>query len=247
MNNCQKIEQARKQAGIADDIRTESFVGWKRAGYSVRKGEKAVFSVKLSKPNPAGGFKTVTDYFFTEKQVEPLTARPSRRGKDTESVSESAPVVDAPADPDPVEEEPAPVLSESEKEEEPAPSFRVAFEVRRYVAHLKWSEIGNGMTAQQVYNAVVNKASRQGFPSGVNRYELDTTADAVTEYDRARCHNDIRYWNGNLWGYTCVVTALYCVTYTTAEEWDNAVLIDWRALPVAPLGPTTEPLQLAYC
>ena len=262
MKNSQILEQARKQAGIADGVRVETFAAWKRAGMSVRKGEKAAFTAKINcKYN--GSWCTTEKAYFTADQVEPITARPSRRGKDTAPVSESAPavvvpsvavketetapVVDAPADPDPVEEEePAPVLSESE-EEEPAPSFRVAFEVRRYVAHLKWSEIGNGMTAQQVYNAVVNKASRQGFPSGVNRYELDTTADAVTEYDRARCHNDIRYWNGNLWGYPCVVTALYCVTYTTAEEWDNAVLIDWRALPVAPLGPTTEPLQLAYC
>ena len=312
MKNCQILELARKQAGIADGVRVETFAAWKRAGMSVRKGEKAAFSAKIN-CQINGKWCMTEKAYFTADQVEPLTAR---RGKDTDAVSESAPapvalapvvpvvapsnptrplikagddqngtyfgiasdgslvtiatyeshdlsiervepsapvqtesapVVDAPADPDPVEEEePAPVLSESE-EEEPAPSFRVAFEVRRYVAHLKWSEIGNGMTAQQVYNAVVSKASRQGFPSGVNRYELDTTADAVTEYDRARCHNDIRYWNGNLWGYTCVVTALYCVTYTTAEEWENAVLIDWRALPVAPLGPTTEPLQLAYC
>ena len=333
MKNCQILELARKQAGIADGVRYETFAAWKRAGLSVRKGEKAAFSAKIN-CQINGKWCMTEKAYFTEDQVEPLTARPSRRGKDTAPVSEpapavavpsvavketetapapvavelapvvpvvapsnptrplikagddqngtyfgissdgslvtiatyethdlsiervepsvsvqteTAPVVDAPADPDPMEEEePAPVLSEPE-EEEPAPSFRVAFEVRRYVAHLKWSEIGNGMTAQQVYNAVVNKASRQGFPSGVNRYELDTTADAVTEYDRCKCRNDIRYRNGNLWGYTCVVTALYCVTYTTAEEWDNAVMIDWRALPVAPLGPTTEPLQLAYC
>ena len=71
MKNSQILELARKQAGIADGVRVESFAAWKNAGYSVRKGEKAVFTVKLSKPTPAG-FRMIPTAHFTENQVEPM-------------------------------------------------------------------------------------------------------------------------------------------------------------------------------
>ena len=96
MKNSQILEQARKQAGIADGVRVETFAAWKRAGMSVRKGEKAAFSAKINcKYN--GSWCMTEKAYFTADQVEPLTARPSRRGKDTAPVSEPAPAVAVPS------------------------------------------------------------------------------------------------------------------------------------------------------
>ena len=77
MKNCQILELARKQAGIADGVRVETFAAWKRAGMSVRKGEKAAFSAKIN-CQINGKWCMTEKAYFTADQVEPIPARRSR-------------------------------------------------------------------------------------------------------------------------------------------------------------------------
>ena len=93
MTNAEIIVTAMVNANLnPEEVEVNTFVGWKRNGYSVKRGEKAVFSTKIWKPckfkkveeensadvaddankdeTPKKRLMLVTAHFFTDEQVE---------------------------------------------------------------------------------------------------------------------------------------------------------------------------------
>lgn len=89
MTNSEILTNARKEAGIAEGVKIDTFIGWKTKGYSVKKGEKMAFSAKIWIPKHPEKKKeemTLEDYlkpapncflkncvYFTEFQVQEIT------------------------------------------------------------------------------------------------------------------------------------------------------------------------------
>lgn len=69
--NTERIEAAKQAAGIMEEVNTWS--GWKKAGYEVIHGSKALFGCDLIHGSKGDGaiYKV---RFFGVSQVEPLTA-----------------------------------------------------------------------------------------------------------------------------------------------------------------------------
>ena len=81
MTNAMIIGMACAQAGITEGV--DTYAGWNRRGYQVKKGSKALFKTRIWKPVKAkkieaedGSIKDSPDmilvkaYFFGESQVE---------------------------------------------------------------------------------------------------------------------------------------------------------------------------------
>lgn len=69
--NENRIAKAKAAAGIIEETATWS--DWKKNGYEVRHGSKALFNVSLIWGSKGDG-KTYTASFFGASQVEPITA-----------------------------------------------------------------------------------------------------------------------------------------------------------------------------
>ena len=69
--NAQRIEAARAAAGVTEDAQT--WAGWKRLGYEVIHGSKALFGVDLIWGSKGDG-ATYKARFFGASQVQPITA-----------------------------------------------------------------------------------------------------------------------------------------------------------------------------
>lgn len=69
--NAQRIEAARAAAGITEDAQT--WAGWKRLGYEVIHGSRALFGVDLIWGSKGDG-ATYKARFFGASQVQPITA-----------------------------------------------------------------------------------------------------------------------------------------------------------------------------
>ena len=69
--NAQRIEAARAAAGVTEDAQT--WAGWKRLGYEVIHGSKALFGVELIWGSKGDG-ATYKARFFGASQVQPITA-----------------------------------------------------------------------------------------------------------------------------------------------------------------------------
>ena len=69
--NERRIEDAKKRAGITEDIKT--WFGWKLAGYMVKHESKNLFQVELLNPAKGDGATFLTS-FFGFSQVEPIPA-----------------------------------------------------------------------------------------------------------------------------------------------------------------------------
>ena len=67
----ERIEAAKVAAGIAEDCNT--WAGWKRAGFEVIHGSKALFKAVLIHGSRGDG-ATYTGSFFSRSQVQPITA-----------------------------------------------------------------------------------------------------------------------------------------------------------------------------
>lgn len=68
--NAQRIEAAKVAAGITEDVRT--WADWKRNGYEVRHGSKALFGCELIHGSKGDG-AVYRASFFSKSQVEPIT------------------------------------------------------------------------------------------------------------------------------------------------------------------------------
>ena len=69
--NAQRIEAARAAAGVTEDAQT--WAGWKRLGYEVIHGSKALFGVDLIWGSK-GDSATYKARFFGASQVQPIMA-----------------------------------------------------------------------------------------------------------------------------------------------------------------------------
>lgn len=69
--NAQRIEAARDAAGVTEVAQT--WVGWKRLGYEVIHGSRALFGVDLIWGSKGDG-ATYKARFFGASQVQPITA-----------------------------------------------------------------------------------------------------------------------------------------------------------------------------
>lgn len=93
MTNLEIIEGERLLHNIDKEIELDTFQGWKRKGYSIIKGEKALFKTKIWKPRnkelkeieekdvtnlteedkiKLRKFMLVNSAFFSEKQVQKI-------------------------------------------------------------------------------------------------------------------------------------------------------------------------------
>lgn len=89
MTNLEIIETARVMHGVPVNLEVDTYAGWKRHGYIVKRGEKALFSTKIWKPckvKPKGAddndevketkngtrMYLVPASFFSNEQVEEL-------------------------------------------------------------------------------------------------------------------------------------------------------------------------------
>jgi hypothetical protein len=68
--NAERIEQAKAAAGVTEE--TNTWAGWREAGYMVIHGSKALFGCELIHGSK-GDSKTYKASFFGASQVEPLT------------------------------------------------------------------------------------------------------------------------------------------------------------------------------
>lgn len=88
MKNVEIIVLACMDAKLPPDTIVNTFVGWKRAGYTVKRGEKAAFQTKIWKPCKVKKKKEqepgeepkkenklilVNASFFTSEQVEKIS------------------------------------------------------------------------------------------------------------------------------------------------------------------------------
>lgn len=69
--NTALIAQAKAEAGICEEVNT--WAGWKKLGYEVRHGAKALFGCDLIHASRGDG-KTYKARFFGASQVQPATA-----------------------------------------------------------------------------------------------------------------------------------------------------------------------------
>lgn len=69
--NAQRIEEAKSAAGITEQ--TETWAGWKRLGFEVIHGSKALFSCNLIHGSRGDG-ATYKASFFGAAQVQPIPA-----------------------------------------------------------------------------------------------------------------------------------------------------------------------------
>lgn len=95
MKNIDIIENAKKAHGITLEVNT--FIGWKYAGYNVKKGERSVFSAELWVKAGRKWIKKET-HFFTSNQVKPINEKPEEKPTETNEKPETADV--APATPE---------------------------------------------------------------------------------------------------------------------------------------------------
>lgn len=84
MTNLQIIASAAATAKIPADMPINTYAGWKRAGFQVKRGEKAVFQTKIWKPckakkqdqeeeeNTGKKLILVNASFFTAEQVSEI-------------------------------------------------------------------------------------------------------------------------------------------------------------------------------
>lgn len=70
--NAQRIEEARQEAGVLEDTKTWS--DWKKAGYEVIHGSKALFGVDLIWGSKGDG-ATYKARFFGASQVQAIAAQ----------------------------------------------------------------------------------------------------------------------------------------------------------------------------
>lgn len=74
MNNTQIIINAMIEKGLDPEQTTiDTYSGWKRKNYKVRKGEQAIFTKRIWRPKPFSNkekFALVDASFYTDKQVE---------------------------------------------------------------------------------------------------------------------------------------------------------------------------------
>lgn len=66
--NAARVEAAKAAAGIAADVETRTWAGWREAGYEVIHGSKAVFGCDLIWGSK-GDNQTYKARFFTKEQV----------------------------------------------------------------------------------------------------------------------------------------------------------------------------------
>ena len=69
--NAERIEAAKTAAGITEECNT--WAGWKKAGFEVIHGSKALFKAVLIHGSKGDG-ATYTGSFFSRSQVQPITA-----------------------------------------------------------------------------------------------------------------------------------------------------------------------------
>ncbi len=69
--NAERIETAKAAAGISEEVNT--WAGWKKAGFEVIHGSKALFKAVLIYASKGDG-ATYTGSFFGASQVQPITA-----------------------------------------------------------------------------------------------------------------------------------------------------------------------------
>ena len=69
--NAKRIEAAKAEAGITEEVNT--WAGWKKAGYMVKHGSKALFQAILIHGS-RGDNAVYTASFFSASQTEPITA-----------------------------------------------------------------------------------------------------------------------------------------------------------------------------
>lgn len=69
--NAERIEAAKAEAGITEEVNT--WAGWKKAGFEVIHGSKALFKAVLIHGSKGDG-ATYTGSFFSRSQVRPFTA-----------------------------------------------------------------------------------------------------------------------------------------------------------------------------
>ena len=69
--NAETIEAAKTAAGITEEVNT--WAGWKKAGFEVIHGSKALFKAVLIYGSKGDG-ATYTGSFFSRSQVQPITA-----------------------------------------------------------------------------------------------------------------------------------------------------------------------------
>ena len=69
--NAERIEAAKTAAGIEEECNT--WAGWKKAGFEVIHGSKALFKAVLIHGSKGDG-ATYTGSFFSRSQVQPITA-----------------------------------------------------------------------------------------------------------------------------------------------------------------------------
>ena len=69
--NAERIEAAKAAAGITEEVNT--WAGWKRLGYEVIHGSKALFKTVLIHGSK-GDNATYTASFFSASQVQPIPA-----------------------------------------------------------------------------------------------------------------------------------------------------------------------------
>ncbi len=69
--NAERIEAAKTAAGISEEVNT--WTGWKKAGFEVIHGSKALFKAELIHGSKGDG-ATYTGSFFSRSQVQPIPA-----------------------------------------------------------------------------------------------------------------------------------------------------------------------------
>lgn len=69
--NAERIEAAKAAAGISEEVNT--WAGWKKAGFEVIHGSKALFKAVLIYGSRGDG-ATYTGSFFSRSQVQPISA-----------------------------------------------------------------------------------------------------------------------------------------------------------------------------
>ena len=71
--NAERIEAAKIAAGITKEEEVNTWAGWKRLGFEVIHGSKALFKIALIHGSKGDG-ATYTGSFFSRSQVQPITA-----------------------------------------------------------------------------------------------------------------------------------------------------------------------------
>lgn len=69
--NAERVEAAKQAAGITEEV--ETWAGWRRLGYEVQHGSKALFQVALIHASKGDGV-TYKASFFSASQVQPVAA-----------------------------------------------------------------------------------------------------------------------------------------------------------------------------